>query len=284
MMVKHAAFAHITVPTDGSAIAEAGINIALDLAAPDGTLTFCNVVDPVPLAIAAAEGAAVYTDRMMETLEQDADVFGHLAQARASERGLKADVHVVHGPCIESLDDETRSNGTGAIVIGTHARTGLMRGMLGSVTDGLLRRVDVPVIAVHENDVMHDGPIAVAIDASPASRAALETAINVAKARNSSIFLIHVLERDEIDDFGSIPVMQEAKERAYDRGVPVHATVRTGDAAEKIVASAEAHHCAMIAIGTHGRGFLERMLLGSVAEAVVAGAHMPVIVVRDHRQ
>ena len=56
--------------------------------------------------------------------------------------------------------------------------------------------------------------------------------------------------------------------------------VWTGDPGDQIVAAAEAEGVEMIVVGSHGRGTVGRLLLGSVSEKVVRSAACPVLVVR----
>ncbi|GAC1543617.1 MAG: universal stress protein [Candidatus Velthaea sp.] len=266
--VMRAAFRHITVPTDGSSAAETGVSIALDLAAPDGSITFCSVVDSTLVSLPAAQGTA------------DADVFCGLAQAQATERGLNAYVRVLHGECVDAVDSLVRHSGSNAIVIGTHGRSGIARGLLGSVTEGLLRHSDVPVIAVHAGDNMRTGPIAVAIDESQSSKAALDTAIAIAVARCTSLTLIHVFDGADRDEVKAGALLTNAAERAHLYGLPATLIRRKGAVAEEVLAASDDSRCSMIAIGTHGRGFVTRSLLGSVALAVIRHAHVPVVAVR----
>jgi nucleotide-binding universal stress UspA family protein len=151
--------------------------------------------------------------------------------------------------------------------------------VLGSVAEGLLRRSDVPVVAVHEGDVMRTGPIAVAFDESPAAHAALGTAIAIASARGISIALIHISETTA--DAGRVDVLLAgAAKRAQARGVSAQVLVREGRASEALLLAADELECCMIVMGTHGRPFLERALLGSVAAHVVEHARVPVVTVR----
>jgi nucleotide-binding universal stress UspA family protein len=63
-------------------------------------------------------------------------------------------------------------------------------------------------------------------------------------------------------------------------GLHVITTVRSGEAAEEIIQAARELHADLIAMTTHGRTGLRRLLFGSVAEAVLRAAHVPVVVVR----
>lgn len=63
-------------------------------------------------------------------------------------------------------------------------------------------------------------------------------------------------------------------------GLRVHTTVRTGEAPREIIAVAQEVQADLIAMTTHGRTGLRRLLFGSVAEAVLRAAPVPVFVVR----
>lgn len=68
----------------------------------------------------------------------------------------------------------------------------------------------------------------------------------------------------------------------YLQGVPFEVHVEVGDEPADVISEvAERVGADAIAIGTHGRGGLRRALLGSVAEAVIRRAMVPVFVVRS---
>jgi nucleotide-binding universal stress UspA family protein len=60
----------------------------------------------------------------------------------------------------------------------------------------------------------------------------------------------------------------------------VDGVIRFGTPAHEIVAYGAENDCNLIVMGTHGRRRLSRLLLGSVAEAVVRSSHVPVLTVR----
>jgi nucleotide-binding universal stress UspA family protein len=63
-------------------------------------------------------------------------------------------------------------------------------------------------------------------------------------------------------------------------GVAVEQVIREGSPAVEIVEYARDGDCDVVAMGTHGRGGLNRILLGSVAERVVRNSPVPVLTVR----
>jgi nucleotide-binding universal stress UspA family protein len=64
------------------------------------------------------------------------------------------------------------------------------------------------------------------------------------------------------------------------KGVRVSTRVRRGEPAEQIVSAAKDERADLIAMSTHGRGGLGRLLFGSVAEAVLRHADIPVFLLR----
>jgi nucleotide-binding universal stress UspA family protein len=65
-----------------------------------------------------------------------------------------------------------------------------------------------------------------------------------------------------------------------DGRVPVETRVMEGSPSRKIVRYAEQERCDLIIMGTHGRGGIDRLLLGSVAEQVVRSSDVPVLTMR----
>lgn len=63
-------------------------------------------------------------------------------------------------------------------------------------------------------------------------------------------------------------------------GLPVETMIQVGRPAEVILDAATANAADMIAMATHGRSGIQRLLLGSVADRIVRHAHVPVLLVR----
>ena len=75
-------------------------------------------------------------------------------------------------------------------------------------------------------------------------------------------------------------LFDDARDRASEAGADIETVKETGPPARTIVDYAEEHDIGHIIIGSHGRKGVSRILLGSVAEAVVRRATVPVTIVR----
>ena len=133
-----------------------------------------------------------------------------------------------------------------------------------------------------------------ATDFSPASELPLEYARSLALRFGATLHLVHVLEEPfpmgsevyvaELPEFRERR-MQNAQQQLAEikstlAGVNVTSEVGIGNPARQIVRLAEDNECDLIVMGTHGRGAVAHLLMGSVAERVVRLASCPVLTVR----
>jgi nucleotide-binding universal stress UspA family protein len=75
--------------------------------------------------------------------------------------------------------------------------------------------------------------------------------------------------------------LEEWVGKARAEGLSARAALRTGVVYQEIVALAVDERADLVVIGTHGRGGIDRALLGSVADRVVRLARCPVLTVRE---
>jgi universal stress protein A len=134
--------------------------------------------------------------------------------------------------------------------------------------------------------------VLVALDFSDCSRVALSEAFAVAERWTpASLLLLTVipvqpdvgegmdLVEQSVDDLRRM-VRAVRGERATPVGVTVQYGAVQGVPAEAIVAQAQQIRADLVVVGTHGRKGLDRLILGSVAESVVRGAHCSVLTVK----
>lgn len=129
-------------------------------------------------------------------------------------------------------------------------------------------------------------------DFSPSSEAALEMATALARDSGATLLIVHVeelpLATGGAEFLYSIPepATQQLREMLNevvpkDPRVPCEHMLLSGDAADAVVETAQNEKCDMIVMGTHGRRGLTRLLMGSVAEAIVRQATCPVLTVKQ---
>lgn len=133
--------------------------------------------------------------------------------------------------------------------------------------------------------------ILVAVDESQASRAALDLAARLAVGLRARVSVVHVVEVNAASAtfaMTGIPAQTLATwtrgmlERAMTRvpaGVHGEMIVRQGAAADQILVAVKESHADILVMGRHNRGRLEKLFLGSTAEAVLHQAACPVLTV-----
>ena len=141
----------ILVPLDGSALAEAALAPAAELARLLGArLTLVQVV--VPIAITTDPPLPFpsgYDEHLTEIRRVEAQDYLESVVERLQEQGVVAAcAAVVSGGVAGALVDLTREGRAGLIVIASHGHGGLKRLALGSVADRLVRTAAVPVLVV----------------------------------------------------------------------------------------------------------------------------------------
>lgn len=139
--------------------------------------------------------------------------------------------------------------------------------------------------------------VLVPLDGSPLAEAVLPFAEKLAGPVDSELLLLRVVEPlapaaalaaagvpapDELflRQVEARRYLDEVARRLGDKGLRVRTLLGHGPAASEIVAVAKAERADLIAMSTHGRGGLGRLLFGSVAEAVLRAAPVPVLMVR----
>lgn len=124
-------------------------------------------------------------------------------------------------------------------------------------------------------------------DFSHTGDAALAMATSLAKEQGAKLLIVHVEEPPAVYGgemyYGMAEPTREQLVKLLDEvvppdpNVPVERRIVSGDPARVLTKLAQDEHVDMIVLGTHGRTGLTRLLMGSVAEAVVRNAPCPVL-------
>ena len=134
--------------------------------------------------------------------------------------------------------------------------------------------------------------ILVPLENSRTDVAILEHVTALAKHCHASVVLIHVADGFVARNYKSLD-LRESEEMHADReylerccealeaaGIESESLLAGGDPAGEIIRAADAEHCDLIAMSTHGHGMVKDLLFGSVANEVRHRTHIPVLCVR----
>jgi len=233
------------------------------------------------------------------TLEEIAQKTGVRLQALAASPEidrLQVEYEVRKGKPFVELIIAGRAWLADLIVVGGASR--MEEPFLGSTSERILRKALVPVMVAKKPLSSEAKTFLVPTDFSACARKAAEEALILAKSFSGRVVFFHVLDFSPAytiayaHDLGvSVPLSPPSPEeiepewQAFLSGLPLEKVdweklTEEGQAAAAIVRQAEHMHADMIVIGTHGRGALQHMLLGSVAEKVARTASCSVLTIR----
>lgn len=192
------------------------------------------------------------------------------------------------------------------VVMATHGRGPASRFWLGSVADALVRITTVPLLLLRPSE--QPPPVALAppfrhlmipLDGSDLAEQVLEPTMQLGRLMGASYTLLRVVKPDL--GWPAMTFLNETQtRRALDEGhayldriaerlrklgltVQTRAVLHT-QPAEAILEETQEQGADLIALATHGRGGLRRLLLGSVADKVLRGGTTPMLVCRPRTQ
>ena len=214
----------------------------------------------------------------------------------------RTDVAAEAGAPAAVIVDQAVARRPDVLVMATHGRRGFDRLMLGSVTEGVLRKAPCPVLTVPPD--APESPAAVVvktilcpIDFSPASLQALGFAVDLARRVNASLTALQVVEwltEEEPRQLAPFDVeeyrahlMKDTRERldallAQQPRIERGATARVGAGRpyREVLRVAEEESADLIVMGVQGRGGPALAAFGSTTQQVVRAATCPVLTVR----
>ena len=147
-------YKHMLISTDGSDVAQKGVDHGLSLAKSlDAKVTLITVTEPFPFHASAAGAGWVSLPEDISGYEEGqkkaADKLLATVREAAAKIGVTADVlHVPDARPAEAIVETAKAEGCSLIVMASHGRRGLGRLLLGSQTAEVLAHSPVPVLVV----------------------------------------------------------------------------------------------------------------------------------------
>jgi len=217
-----------------------------------------------------------------------ADVAAAAKVAATAAPGVVVEQEVLDGFPVPRLLDETTT--AQLVVVGDRGRGGVVGLLLGSVAATLAARGACPVVVVRGIEPP-GGPVVLGVDGSPGSEPALAAAFEAAAARAVPLVAVYawrdLLLDPALASHDWAVVEQQGRAELAERlagwsgkypDVPVRRViVRDAPARALVEQSVTAQ---LLVVGSHGRGGVGALLLGSVSHAVLHRSHCPVMIVR----
>ncbi|MDA0769599.1 MAG: universal stress protein [Chloroflexi bacterium] len=330
-------FNKILVPLDGSEMTEGILPFVSHLAQQLGSqITLLTVINPERVQVPPVEegrhhsaedyrlgmtptdpklGGATktatrigpYVSQLLEQGERmAADRLGSLAEGLKDDKtpDLKVTTKILLGNSAEEIVRFANNEGFGLIAMATHGRTTLGRGILGSVSDTVLRMSRVPVMALRPDEAekywsksIKVENVIVPLDGTKLSESVLPYAEVIGRRLGATLLLTRVVDigafsmpMDGYRYISPIPLGDELGEESNEYletlaqglrsdGLKVEWKTTWGTAARAINNLAHETPNNLVLMATHGRSGMGRWLMGSVTDKVVRSSGDPVLIV-----
>jgi nucleotide-binding universal stress UspA family protein len=301
----------ILVPLDGSAFGEHALPLAMTMARRLGASL--NLIHVHSLLDATYAELQVFDNTLDQELRAKEREYLHAIQKQVQDRlSVPVTICNVDGEISSVVCEQADSLRANWVVMTTHGRGPMGRFWLGSVTDDLVRSLPIPLILVHPHDQATDlakeetiQNILITLDGTPLAEHVLESAVTLGKAVGAEFTLLRVISpvypvtlpaEPAIIGGAAMDIMERVEtlhvelrkeanhyldavaERLRTQGLKVHTRVMIEEQPDVAILDNAKPPIDMIAIETHGRGGLSRLLMGSVADKVIRGSKLPILV------
>lgn len=295
----------ILVPLDGSAFSEHALPIARTIARASGaTLHLAQVHVPSVRHYMVGE-PSIDASLDAENRERERAYLEAIPARLGIEADLTLTPVLLDGPIADALAAYRATSAIDLVVMTTHGRGGFTRLWLGSTANRLAHQITVPLLLIRPDETPPDltalqtfHRFLVPLDGSQLAEQVLVPAFELAKLLQAECTLLHVVEplilpgyspvgyTASVDMHANEALHHDAEQylamiaqRMQADGVAIHTRVVIDtQPAAGIVRAVGESGSDVIAMTSHGRGGLARVLLGSVTDKVVRSSEVPVLV------
>ena len=285
------------VPLDGSQHAERALRPAIRLARAAGGRLLLPRILPPPTPAHLRQPAALrpLVQAHKDELTGSADYL-HRGAPRARAAGVEARWWVEHGKAADTLAAAAQREDADLVVVATRGRRGLDRWLVGSTAETLMNEAATPVLVVPSgwsSDWPDERPprILVALDGTAFGEGVLGPAVAMARLLGAELCLLHAvtLRSEDVDDAHAPPsstirrarwYLHETAQRLRRMGLQVTTRVASGRPNRALAGAAVLAGADMVALASHGRQGLARMVFGNVAGDLLGKVGVPLLVTR----
>ena len=301
----------ILVPLDGSTFGEHALPVARTIARASGATVHLAQVHVPTVKHTLAREPRREASRDAENRTRERAYLEAIPARLGAEADLKVVPVVLDGPIAQALAAYVATNAIDLVVMTTHGRGGVTRLWLGNVAATLAHHLRVPLLLIRPEETPPEltalrpfHQFLIPLDGSPLAEQILEPTLALGALTGSAYTLVQII--DPLAQPGEVQIeyaagldyvvteelrsaaeqyLSQVAAKVHAQGSTVQTRVVIADhTAAALVDVAEASGADVIALTTHGRGALERLLVGSVTDKVVRSAAMPVLLYRptDH--
>jgi nucleotide-binding universal stress UspA family protein len=279
----------ILCPVDFFPASDKAVNYAAGLAEIYGArIHLLHAITPV---VPMAYEFPINTAEIAKAMEEASTREMKKLAAKMKSRGVAAETRIRVGAVHDVIKRAISALKPDLIAMGTHGRTGIDRWFLGSETEWLMRHTPVPVLTISAKERLREPAfrkILVTTDFSEGTADALDYAFSIAQENKSRITLLHVVNdiamdvsrkyRDSIIEGVNSKLEEMVPEEAWD-WCDIRTKVEVGHPYRLIERTLEKEKPDLLVMNIHGKGMLDRALLGSTAERIVRSAKCPVLLI-----
>lgn len=269
----------VVVGVDTSSEAGWAAEVAHDLAARAGVdchlIHGTREINDIPLAMPPEVAAADLTERITAAVRSR--IVGALENRVPAEVLERLEIHL--GKSWAVLAQAVAEHDAGLLVLGGKHHAPPVRWFGGSTVHHAVRTIDVPVLVTVEKRTPI-GRMLVALDLSYAAAPTLDTSLRLAALFDATVRTIHVVEPLPLLD--ELPVQARYQDyvsqseqrfeeivKSHSAGAELERSVCVGSASSVVAEAAAEWDADLLVIGSHGRGWMDRMLIGSTTERLI---------------
>jgi nucleotide-binding universal stress UspA family protein len=291
----------LIVPLDMSQVAERALPLARVLANQLGAeVVLISIVE-----VSSDLDEFVSTKEFKEDIVRlERDLGQYLERISGTFENVPVETLIRVGTAVDEIATLAGSFDQAALVMCSHGRSGIRRHLIGSVAMRLIHEISCPafVVTAGSGETAFNGPVRhvlVPLDGSAMSETAIEMVTGMFGKEQVEL---HIVRVSEIGPWRAMPYatldyygddryftaaeqavrtyLADTRRRLTTSGHSVTVQTRSGPVAEQIQAAATESASDIIAMATHGRTGIERLIMGSEAERVVRESQVPVLLQR----
>lgn len=283
-------FKKILVPVDFSSQSAAVIRYAFSWASADNgsiEVLYVNELTSLPFGSSSYPfGVVTFPELENEINDWAKEEYAKLLTGFTKEEVNRLTLKIMNGKSADTITTHAAENKFDVIIMATHSHNVVEKFFLGSTMERVIRIAQTPVVVLRDPATTPPFPpkrVLATTDFSKESLYIFEPVLSLCEKVKSPVTLLAVdsLEASYLGEFS--PDDKKIIDAGFkESGVEAEwVKIRSTDAVEGILDYIQSTKPGLVAMTTHGRSGLSKILLGSTTESIIRQIHIPVLVVRS---